>query len=878
MQLAARRGGRAEPLVQRRKLDNGLTVLVDPRGSAPGGARAPSSGVAACWLRLGVGAAYERPPERGAAHFVEHMLFKGSRSPQGAPGLGSGEVGLVMDRLGADLNAYTTYEETVVHCVLPARHVAEALDLLGDMAFRSVFDELELQRERSVVLEEIAQGRDQAARMLAEALAARIWGRHPYGAPILGTRATVRGLSRAALYDFYRQWYAPDNACLTVAGDVDPAAIFGLAQRMSAGCSGKRRLPGPRPQPPRRRGLGLVRVTGSFEEQIVELAMPLPGQDHPHMPAIDVLISALGEGASAVLPTRLHVQQAVAHAAWAGAEVGVDGGLLATGFTPAGQGVGEGLQALGACLREVRRHGVPLDSFRRARTAILSDAIYNSETAEGRAAVLSWYQGYYGDYEEELRYRAKVAALTPRQVNEAARRYLRPERAVVGLLGPGIELGRAEVSKLLAPRRPARRAQALRHRPRSPGAGEVTRCRLSNGLRILVEPDPEAPLVAMRAVGLGGGLLARLGTAGHGQAWADLVTEGAGDLDAITYAEAVEALSGSVRGSSSLSTCGLEAVFPADKFPAGLHLALMPLLRPRFDPEAVDRVVESMADSVRTQEDDAPSLAWDAMLRLAFPRHPYRLPGGGNERSLQRITPRVVQRFHARVLRASNMVIALAGALDPQSVIHSIERLLCGMSRGGLELGGHAPPAGRRKKLQLQGPWSQGRLLVGFRSCSVSQEDRPALDVLAAIMGSPGGRLFQRLREETGLCYDTSAVNVSALQGGVFTCALSTAPQRIDDARKELARIMSTLRLRPPGGEEIGRAQATLAGAVAADLQRASVRAWRMAQDELFGLDGRRYRANLADTEQVTERDLHRVLRRYLAAERQLVVEALPRG
>lgn len=843
-------------------LPSGLQLVIETRSAAP---------VVALWLRLGVGAARELPGQEGAAHFVEHMLFKGSRSPSDTIGLGPGEIGPVMDALGADLNAYTSHEETVLHCVLPREHVEEALEHMGRLVFQCWFEPEQVRRERDVVLDELLQGKDDPARQLGDGMARRLWCTHPYGRSVLGTLPSVRGMDVHTLRAFHQRWHHPANAHLVVVGDVEPATVRRVASseafavRPGVGAwLGAGAAP---PLPPSRRGLGFVRISGEFEEQILELALRVPGHGHPDLPAIDMLCSVLGEGASAVLPHRLHVERSVAHSAWAVTEVGAQGGQLVCGASPSTDDPGDALECLGEALRELLERGVPVQAFQRAKAAILADRAYSEESAEGRASVLSFYLGNYGSVDAERDYRGKIEAMRLRDVDRVARTWLRLDRATVGIVGQDPQLGLRDATERLLPRAPGRRVGHVR--PQQP----VQRRVFANGLRVLVEPQAEASVTSLRVLGYGGALLENSASAGHGRAWAELLTEGCGHLEAAAFAQAIEGLSGSMGGFSSLSVGGMSASFPSDRFGVALHLLLLPLLQPRFDEAAVERVRASMLDAVRTRADSGASMAWDALLGLAFPGHPYRIPSSGTERSVARIDPRAMARFHRRLVRAGNLVVAISGAVSPDAVFASLEQILAQLPEGDTVLPEPSPErAIRRRRRELFGSWQQAQLMVGFRGVPVLHPDRAALDVLGTLLGSPGGRLFLRLREEAGLSYDVQAHHLSAVQGGLLTCAMGTAPGRLGEAHRVLWQALDDLRSEEPDPEDLQRAVAALTGAAAMDLQQSSYRALRMAQDERFGEDGRRYLANLDDVRRVSLADLQRVTAHYLDPQRALSV------
>lgn len=853
------------PLIAHEVLPNGLRVYHERRRGVP---------VVALWLTFGAGGA--DGPAPGVAHFVEHMLFKGGG------GLGVGEVASRFDALGGDINAFTTHDETTVHCVLPETGLEQALQVLDAMIRACAFDPVEVERERLVIVDEILEGGDDPARLLGEAMARRMWTRHPYRDPVLGTEATVRRVERKVLVDFRDRWLVPENAVLVAVGDVAPARLMAAVHRTfgawrSEPIERRTAVVRSRPREPDQVELRVVEIRQAFEEKLVEVAFRVPGQGHEDLPALDLLVAALGQGASALLPGRLRNRR-LTHGAWAATEVGRDGGALILGFSPREEAFRPALAALGDILREVRDQGLPLDVLQRARTSILADRTFQSETAEGRASSLAWYITARGGPEAEHAYRERILGLTPSEVRETGRRYLDVTRATVGMVGPGADRAASAVDALL--QRDPRHVQALRRTTtrhlRLPGdAPRVVRRVLAGGLRVLVEPDPDAPIVGVRVLALGGHLLDAPRLAGRTRAWSDLLTEGAGDLDAVAYAEAVETLAGSTRGFVSRSTMGLAAEFPAASFEGGLPLALLPFVQPRFDPDALERVTAALAEAIRTRKDDPDALAWEALWNRLAPRHPFRLPPEGTEASLARLTPGLLRQLHGTAVRADNLVVAIAGPVDPDRTCREVERRLQHLAATPFELPQHPvlpPITGRRR---LRGPFAQAHVLLGFRGCRVSDPDASALEVLAMILGSQAGRLFMRLREESGLTYGATATSIEGWDPGAFVCSLATAPERLREATRALEYVLDELRARPPGEAEVERARQALTGSTLLDLQRASFRATYMAEDERFGLDGTRYRANLTQVRTVRAADVARVLAEWLAPEKAVLVQVV---
>src|SRR5215831_10318066 len=186
-------------------LDNGATVLIDEMQDV----RSFSLG-----FFIGAGSGEEPEGRQGISHFLEHVLFKRTRRRSTV------QIARAIDRLGGDVDAFTTKEYTgfYVH-TLDARFL-EALDLMGDIVLSPAFGSEDIETERAVILEEIGEANDNPDDLVHEIFVRSFWKTHPLGAPILGTAETVRSIHLADLYRYYREKYVPENMIISVAGHV----------------------------------------------------------------------------------------------------------------------------------------------------------------------------------------------------------------------------------------------------------------------------------------------------------------------------------------------------------------------------------------------------------------------------------------------------------------------------------------------------------------------------------------------------------------------------------------------------------------------------------------------------------------------------------
>ena len=179
------------PPIRSHTLDNGLSVLLRETHLAP---------VVEVEIWADVGSADERSGEAGLAHFHEHMLFKGTQRR------GLGQIAAEIEGAGGRINAYTSFDVTVYHATLPAAELSLGLDVLADAVTASIFPPEEIAREVEVVLEEIRGAEDSPGSVLGNAVFAAAWDRHPYRAPILGSRESVASFDQSRVRAFFERW------------------------------------------------------------------------------------------------------------------------------------------------------------------------------------------------------------------------------------------------------------------------------------------------------------------------------------------------------------------------------------------------------------------------------------------------------------------------------------------------------------------------------------------------------------------------------------------------------------------------------------------------------------------------------------------------
>jgi zinc protease len=395
------------PVPSRHVLANGVRVVIEEHRR---------SEVVALQLWVQAGARDETAGELGLAHYLEHLLFKGTITRP--PGFIDREV----EGVGGRMNAGTSFDYTYYHMLLPARRTLAGIETLADISVNASLDETLLEREKQVVLEEMRLSEDNPMRFLGRQLYSAAFDGHSYGRPIIGTTGLIRGLTRDQLLRFYRRHYVPEAFTLVVVGAVNPVEVLATATRAFGHLtrSGTGRLPPPSTAEGRPRHVELQRP-GSHA--YIGLAWYAPKIDHADTPAVDLLVSIVGQGRGSRLTRSLREQLGLVNTIATGYSALEGAGIvtLTAQLDPAN--LVEAEAHIWQEIRRVRDTGVTGAELERARTAEEARHEFKAETAEGRAVALGHAVTVWR-LEEEQAYLHRLRAVTREQVHVAARRYL----------------------------------------------------------------------------------------------------------------------------------------------------------------------------------------------------------------------------------------------------------------------------------------------------------------------------------------------------------------------------------------------------------------------------------------------------------------------
>ncbi len=423
------------------ELDSGQRVITE---------RIPSVRSVSLGFWIGAGSRDETPSKAGVTHFIEHLLFKGTRSYTAQ------DIAEIFDGLGGELNAATSREHTVVYVRVADHHLEQALDVMSDMVYAPLFAELDAERE--VVLEEIAMYEDAPHELVHDLMSEAVFGDNPLGRPVIGTAEVISSVGRRALTSYHQTMYRAGNVVVAAAGNLqhdDLVARLEKAQRKQAKIPARGpRLRSPLVRPPR----PSVRFQRKKTEQYhVCIGAPGIGRSDRRRFAASVLDALLGGSASSRLFQEIREKRGLAYAVYTFASQYTDTGLIGFYVGTRAENLADCLEIANEQINEVAAGKFRKGELERAKENLKGRILLSMESTSNRMSRL----GRSLITDTELlsidRIAAEVDAVTPDAVAELAGVLLAPDKLSAAGIGPSEERFRDGVRRI-TPELPARAA------------------------------------------------------------------------------------------------------------------------------------------------------------------------------------------------------------------------------------------------------------------------------------------------------------------------------------------------------------------------------------------------------------------------------------
>ncbi|MCK9995646.1 MAG: insulinase family protein [Candidatus Krumholzibacteria bacterium] len=838
-------------------LPNGLKVIIKEDHRTP---------VAICNVWVRVGSNREPNAMRGWSHGIEHMLFKGTARRN------EGDFANEVAEAGGSTNAGTGYETTNYHITTPASALPVAVDILADALFHSTFDPASLDAERQVLVHENHMYDDIP---FGFGITWR-WGmeltfdRSPYHHPIGGRDENLLERGREDILAFWRSAYRPDNMTVVVVGDVDPAETFALLQDKFAD-------PGVQfpevtdpavgivaepPTEPAHSGLRLQVERGDLTKVYAKLIFPGPGEREGLDHVLSVVNRVLSDGRSCRLYRQLHEEKKLVDNFAVMTETGPREGVVLVDIETDAERLVDALAEVARILEELNRNSCTDLELERARTRVSRSFLFGAETVQGQASTIGHHE-VMDDLPGAFHFPDRVAGVTKEDVAALCQRIFRlgnvncliylPEDTdttahdiptdadtLQALLKPVLSdksageiptAAKTAAVEITAPALPRFKGQAA-----EPFRTE----QLANGVEVCYRIDPAVPVLALAMTLKGGSTGETSANAGLATLTQMVQIKGTGNLDAETLHELLEGDGATLSPQADRDYGGMVLSGLADRMDQALELTAQLIHAPSFLEPEIEQERRLALEQLAAIADSPFQAAAVKLRELVYRDHPYGRPLVGTEASLPGLCRDDLVSQHRRIWTADNLQIIAAGALEPDRFLAKLETLLAGLPSGTktpMPSPGPTQVPDGIVAARIQKKQNQSVVLVAWPGPHTPAENRVPLMMLKEVLNGQSGRLFESLRNQRSLCYNTGTLNTAGFGQGMFMGYVLTAPDTETAAREALVRELEGLAEVLVPVEEFERARAKLLGNLLIGSQSNGARVGRSLRDRVYGRD-----------------------------------------
>lgn len=384
------------------------------------------------------GSRHETPKQAGLAHFLEHMMFKGTEKRSAL------DIAREVDLVGGDFNAFTAREYTCFHLTLPSHEIDFALDLMTDIVKNSKFDEIELERERLVILQEMAMVEEAPEEWVHDLLFEKVYGNHPLGRQILGTEARIKAFKQKDVMEYFQRHYYSRNIVITVAGNVHHDTVVNKLNRLLGDFRGKKRPmpPASASKPKFRPGLTVIRR----ETDQVHLAITCDSYpiNHPNRIAVFLLNAFCGGGMSSQLFQTIREQHGYAYTVYSSLAPFTDSGLFGMYVATSPKYVNDCLRLMREEISRLQTQPISNSDLEIVKNSIKSTVRMASDSMENRMFTLAKSELFYESQLSDEEICAEIDRVSPQQIWSVARELFSKDRWYIVALG---EVTKAQIQK-----------------------------------------------------------------------------------------------------------------------------------------------------------------------------------------------------------------------------------------------------------------------------------------------------------------------------------------------------------------------------------------------------------------------------------------------
>lgn len=819
------------------KLPNGQTVVVYEIKNNP-------LVTIDTWIKTG--SINETDKNNGVSHFLEHLFFKGTKAHP------TGEFDRILESKGAIVNAATSKDFTHYYITIPSEYFDTAMELHSDMLLHPQIPRKELEKERKVVLEEIAKDENTPSKQVYDNLNDMMYTTHPYKRKVIGSADIIGTIRREEILDYFNQYYTPSNMITLVIGDVDTQKAINKIQQ----CFNQEYK---KPVKKRFKKENQIQVqkrkieytdTASGYMMIGFRGVNISDKD---ILALDVLSEVLGGGKSSKLYRNIKEQKGLAYSISASSGGFRDDGIfyITANFIPSS------LEKLEKAIFEeisyIQKYGITDEELQRAKNMIIQNTYYSRESTSNISSELGYIMTLTNSSELYDNYVDGIQKVSAEEVKSAAQKYLGINKSAISIALP------KSMEKLETKAQIQHTAQKISEH------NGVTKYTIDNGSTLLINENKNNDIIAITIIAKGGEFLEEI--PGEGTLAASTLLKGTKKYSAQELAQILDE-----NGIQIAPACG-EDFFTINiqtttaQIDKTLDILDEIINHAIFDDYELEKKRSEILAKIKQNRDVPMNIALENYKTIMFENSVYSHSNKILEKTLPSIQREDVLRYYNDILDAKNIIVSINGNVDTEKMISSFGTIIPNKKHAAVNFSNYSvtklttPKTTSQTIKDLQTAW----LFMGWQTAGVkNQKDFVTLKVINTLLGSGmSSRLFRNLREQDGLAYQLGSSYSPLMLGGIFTTYIGTNPDTLDYSRKKILNEINRLKIEFVSDTELQDAKDRLKGSFIIAMETNSEKASNIGAFEAYGLGYDFLNNYIKMIDEVTASDIISVANKY---------------
>lgn len=775
------------------KLDNGQTVIIEQIKNNP-------IVTIDTWIRTG--SINETDKNTGISHFLEHLFFKGTQTHP------NGEFDKILESKGAITNAATSKDFTHYYITIASNYFDLAMALHADMLLHPQIPRKEMEKERKVVIEEIAKSANVPNTICYENLNSLLYTTHPYKRRVIGTQAVVENVTREEILEYYSKHYTPSNMVTVVVGDVDPAHAIEVIKK-------EFNVPYKKPVINQYKREKLLteqkRITTYADKSTGYMMIGFRGVSLTENDtyALDVLSTILGSGRTSKLYQSLKEQKQIVNTISASEASMKDDGIFIVQASFVPQNYNKVEKAIFEEISSIQQKGITETELNTAKKMIESDTYYARESVTNIASEMGYITTISGGVQYYKDYLKNINKVTADDVKRVANKYLTKENSAISIVLPkSMEIQKNE-------------HECANIKPNTNNFKQISnndttaKYTYDNGLTLLMSDTDYNDIVAISIISKGGDFLAN--KKGVSKIYGELLLKGTKKHSAIEIAQFLEEKGINISTSENSDSFRINILTTKPYLKDTLNMLDEIINDSTFEEEEMEKIKVQTLNKIKQTRDNPLQLSLDGLRGAIYGNSVYNSSTTVIEKNIPSISRENIIDYKTKITNPKNIVISVTGNIENKDeTFTKLGNMFHSKDNTGFNYSKHSIPALTEqinivKKLNNQ---QTAWLMLGWRTGELKDlKEFATLNIINTILGSGmSSRLFVNLREQEGLAYQLGSSYSPNMLTGTFLIYVGTNPATLEHSKTKALAEINKLKTQFVSDKELKAAKERLIG------------------------------------------------------------------